>query len=114
MNYAQRGETYEVKPDPSVGVEIRKTRPCVIVSSNTFNQYSSLVIVCPITEGVNLPADIIHIAVKRGEGGTSKDCIVLCDQVKAVDQARLIEKRGNMRSETMQKIDRGLRSILSL
>ena len=114
MNAPQRGEVYSVKPDPSVGKEILKTRPCVIVSANIFNSASELVVVCPITEGVNLPADLIHITVAKGEGGCTKDSIVLCDQVKAVDQGRLMEKRGHLNAETMQRIDKGLKSILTL
>jgi mRNA interferase MazF len=110
----RRGEVYDVIPGPTVGKEIVKKRPCVVVSSDIFNENAGLVVVCPITEGRNLPADIIHIAVPRGEGGTTKDSIVLCDQIKAVDADRIVEKRGNLRAETMQKIDRGLRSILSL
>jgi len=114
MNSPQRGETYEVKPDPAIGTEIQETRPCVVVSSHTFNEHSALVVVCPITEGINLPADIIHIAIAKGEGGTSKDSIALCDQVKVLDQMRLMKKRGHLKAETMQKIDKGLRMVLGL
>ena len=108
MNSPQRGEVYQVRPDIAIGKEILKTRPCVVISSNTMNEHSSLTVVCPITEGVNLPADLIHIAVARGEGGATKDSIVLCDQIKAVDQGRLIEKNGNLKAETMQKDRQGI------
>lgn len=114
MSSIQRGEVYDVVPDPSVGKEIRKKRPCVVVSSNTVNALSGLSIVCPITEGVGKKADLIHIPIPKGEGGTTKDCIVLCEQVKAVDEERLVEKRGNLKAETMHKIDSGLRDVLSL
>jgi mRNA interferase MazF len=114
MSNVQRGEVYDVKPDPSVGKEIQKKRPCVIVSANTVNAFSGLSVVCPITEGVGKVGDIIHIPIRKGEGGTTKDCIVLCEQVKAVDEERLVEKRGNLKADTMHKIDNGLRQILSL
>jgi mRNA interferase MazF len=114
MSFPQRGEVYQVRPDITIGKKILKTRPCVVISSNTMNEHSALTVVCPITEGANLPADLIHIAVARGEGGATKDSIVLCDQIKAVDQGRLIEKNGNLKAETMRKIDKGLRSILNL
>jgi mRNA interferase MazF len=114
MSPVRRGELYDVRPDPSVGKEIQKTRPCVVVSADVFNQYSGLAVVCPLTEGIHLTADIIHIAVNKGQGGTTKDSIVLCDQVKAVDQERLMAKRGNLDAVTMQKIDKGLKSVLSL
>lgn len=109
-----RGDVYDVVPDPSIGKEIQKKRPCVVVSTETFNDNAGLVVVCPLTEGMHLTADLIHIAVAKGEGGTTKDSIVLCDQVKAIDQLRIVEKRGSLNREAMQKIDRGLRAILAL
>ena len=112
MSSFQRGEVYEVQPDPSVGKEIQKTRPCVIVSTNVFNANAGLSVVCPSTEGKNLVADIIHIAVPGGEAGLRKDSIVLCDQVKAVDQVRLMKKMGNLSADPMHKIDKGLKAIL--
>lgn len=114
MSNIQKGEVYDVKPDPSIGKEIQKKRPCVIVSSNVINAFSDLAVVCPITGGAGLEADVLHIAIKKGEGGSTKDSIVLCDQVKAVDEARLMEKRGNLNAETMHKIDEGLREVLGL
>ena len=114
MNPVRRGELYDVRPDPAIGKEIQKTRPCVIVSADVFNQYSGLAVVCPLTEGMHLAADLIHIAVNKGQGGTTKDSIVLCDQVKAVDQERLMSKRGTLDAGTMQKIDKALRNVLSL
>ncbi len=114
MNSVQRGEVYIVKPDPSIGKEIQKKRMCVIVSSNILNATAGLAIVCPITEGMGKQADLIHIAILKGEGGSTKDCIVLCEQVKAVDEERLIEKRGNLSAGIMHKIDNGLRQVLSL
>jgi mRNA interferase MazF len=114
MSSFKRGEVYQVYPDPSIGKEQKNPRPCVIVSADLFNSSSDLCVVCPITEGMKLSGDIIHIPISRGEGGSTKDCIVLCDQVKAVDQGRLMEKRGNLHKNTMQKIDKGLREILVL
>jgi mRNA interferase MazF len=114
MSKIQRGEVYDVMPDPSVGKEIQKKRPCVVVSSNTLNALSGLAVVCPITDGAGKKSDIIHIALPRGEGGATKDSIVLCDQVKSVDEERLVAKRGNLNAETMHKIDQGLREVLSL
>ncbi len=114
MSSIQRGEVYDVMPDPSVRKEIQKKRPCVVVSSNTVNDFSGLCIVCPITDGAGKKGDIIHIPIKKGEGGTTKDSIVLCEQVKAVDEGRLVEKRGNFNASTMHKIDVGLKMSLSL
>ncbi len=110
----KRGEVYQVRPDPAIGHEQQKTRPCVIVSADPVNDNSPLVVVCPITEGVKLTATILHIPIAKGEGGTTKDSIVLCNQVKAVDKVRLMERMGTLTLETMSKLDSGLRALLSL
>jgi mRNA interferase MazF len=114
MSNFKRGEVHLVKPDPSIGKKIQKTRPCVIVSNDVANSKSDLVVVCPITDAAGKTPDVIHVAVKEKEGGLEKDSIVLCDQVKAVDQIRLVEKKGNLDADTMKKIDIGLRLLLNL
>ncbi len=114
MTPIQRGEVYQVIPDRSVGKEIQKKRPCVVVSSNIMNSNGDLAIVCPITEGKGLQFDIIHIEIKKGEGGATKESVALCDQVKAVDQSRLMEKLGNLSANAMHKIDKGLKVVLDL
>jgi len=114
MSSIKRGEVLEVHPDPSVGEEIQKKRPCIIVSSETFNQNSNLAVVIPLTDADNKKEDIMHIMVLRKEGGLSKNSIALCDQVKAVDQIRLDTKLGNINATTMSKIDKGLRAVLGL
>ena len=110
----KRGAVYLVRPAPAIGHEQQKTRPCVIVSADPVNDNSPLVVVCPITEGVKLTATILHIPLAKGEGGTTKDSIILCNQVKAVDKVRLMERMGSLKPETMAAIDRGLRALLSL
>ncbi|MGA3287509.1 MAG: type II toxin-antitoxin system PemK/MazF family toxin [Bacteroidota bacterium] len=114
MSHVQRGEVYMVKPDPSIGKEQKNKRPCVVVSSNIVNSTAGLIVVCPVTEGLGLQADIIHISLNKGEGGLTKDSIILCDQIKAVDETRIIEKLGNLSGGIMQKIDTALCDILNL
>ena len=114
MRSIQRGEVYDVIPEPSIGKEIQKRRPCVVVSANAVNSFSGISVVCPITEGIGKEANVIHVAIKKGDGGATKDSVVLCEQIKAVDEDRLVEKRGNLNAEIMHKIDDGLRQILSL
>ena len=115
MNEVQRGEVYMVKPDPSnVGKEILKQRPCVVVSSSIVNINAGIVVVCPITEGVGVSASMIHVPLEKGEGGMKKDSIILCEQIKAVDDERILEKTGNIRAEIMQQVDSALIAILNL
>lgn len=107
----KRGEVYEVRPDPIFGKEIKKKRPCVVVSVEIVNETSGMVVVVPTTDADNKKEDILNILVQRKEGGLSKDSIALCLQVKAVDETRVDMKLGNLHSATMKKIDNGLRKI---
>lgn len=110
----QRGEVYEVHPDPSVGKEIQKKRPCIVVSDNVFNASSPLAVVVPLTDAAGKSPDVLHVGVLRKEGGLSKDSIALCDQLKAVDQTRIDQKLGNISADTMAKITLGIKRVLSL
>ena len=84
----KRGEIWLVNLDPTVGSEIRKTRPCVIVSPGAMHDYLKTVIVAPMTtKGRPAPfrIDVMH-AGKKG--------LVLLDQMRAVDKIRLTKKIG--------------------
>lgn len=109
----QRGEVYSVDLNPTVGGEIQKHRPAVVVSSNPFNAAASIVVICPITDATGKTSPI-HIAVLRGEGGLQKDSVVHCGQLRAVDASRFDNKLGNLPAEKMREIDKGLKLVLSL
>lgn len=103
----KRGEFYWVKFDKkSVGTEIRKSRPAVIVSNDWQNEVSKRVIVLPFstkTEKVYYP---IELLIKSGK--------IMCDQVKSIDKQRLGDKMGELDEKTMLKIDEILIKLFSL
>jgi mRNA interferase MazF len=68
----QRGDVFWANLDPTIGVEIKKTRPVVVVSNNVINQRSQLVIVVPSTTNVEHLSPS-HVLIPRGEGGVSQD-----------------------------------------
>jgi len=84
----KRGEIWLINLDPTVGSEIKKTRPCIIVSPSEMHDYLRTVIVAPMTTG-SRPAPFrtpITFGGKRG--------LVLLDQIRALDKARLIKRLG--------------------
>lgn len=110
-----RGTVLQVNLDPSVGREIVKTRPCVVIQNDIGNQHSQLTIVAAITGADNVKQrSPIHVAVAKGEGGLAKDSVVLCNQIRTVDQSRLGQVLGNFSGATMRRIDAGLRISLAL
>jgi mRNA interferase MazF len=85
-----RGEVWLVTLDPSVGSEIRKTRPCVIVSPPEMHDYLRTVIVAPMTTGAT-PAPY-----RIGVGFQGKRGLILLDQLRTLGKIRLVKRLGNL------------------
>jgi mRNA interferase MazF len=108
-----RGMVVEVALDPVVGHEQGRSRLCVVVQNDVGNRYSSTTIIVPLTDAAHIKAQSpIYVLVKRGDGGTSKDSYVLCDQIRTVDQRRFRTVYGTLAPETMASVDAAL--LLSL
>ena len=109
-----RGDVLRVDLDPAVGSEMRKSRPCVVVQRNAANQTSPTVIVCPFTDARGRPGSVISVPVERGVGGLTKNSLLRCNQIRAVDKRRVTEHLGSLPPEVMKQVDAGLRAILDL
>ncbi len=107
--YRKRGDVFWVNLDPTVGTEIKKKRPAVIISNNCGNEASSRVIVAPITSTVKqvFPFEV-KVEIKERSGK------VLLDQIRAIDKQRLSGKITTLDLETMNLIDRALKITLAL
>ena len=80
--------------DPSQGYEIKKTRPCLIVSPNEMNKYIKTIIVAPMTSRIkNYPTRIS--VVFEGKGGT-----IALDQIRTIDKSRIIRNLGTLDTKT--------------
>lgn len=91
----KRGEIWLVNLDPTVGSEIQKTRPCVVVSPAELNDNLRTVIVAPMTSK-GFPAPF---RVPVTHGGTKG--LILLDQMRTVDKARLVKKVGTVPGKTL-------------
>jgi mRNA interferase MazF len=110
-----RGMVVDVRLDPTIGREIRKRRPCLVIQNDIGNKYSPLVIVAAITGAEHVrKAPPIWVFVPEGEGGLNKDSYVLCHQIRTVDEARLGTIRGQLSAKTMNEVDEALRISLAL
>lgn len=102
-----RGEIWLAALDPTVGSEIYKTRPCVIISPPEMHDYLRTVIVAPMTTG-NKPAPFRIPLTFGGRRG-----LILLDQIRTLDQARLIKKLGKANAKTMIETLSKLRVIFT-
>lgn len=114
VDYPRRGEVYLVNFDPTVGVEIRKTRPAVILQNDTGNRVSDITIVAAITSRRGRPLTPVRVAVQAPEGGLEIDSLVLLNQIRSVDKQRLVKRLGGLSPVTMRAVDRALRISLGL
>ncbi len=107
MAFPKRGQVYWVNLDPTIGAEIKKRRPAVIIQNDVGNQYSPTTIIAPITSGAEALYPI-EVEVKAPEGGLKNDSLVKLDQIRAVDKRRLVKRTGQLNPETMRKVDQAI------
>lgn len=109
----RRGEIYVVNFEPTVGAEIKKIRPAVIIQNDIANRWSPITIVAAITSKFDDEHTYpTQVAVQAGEGGLRVDSVILLNQIRSVDTSRLVRRLGVLRTETVREIDRAL--LLSL
>jgi mRNA interferase MazF len=95
---ASRFEVYLVRLDPTEGHEIRKTRPCLIISPDEMNRHIDTVIVAPMTtQGRHYPTRV-NLRFRRKTGQ------VVLDQIRTVDKSRLIKRLGTIDDEAAQRV----------
>ncbi len=84
--------------DPTVGSEIKKTRPCVVISPNEMNHYIKTVIIAPMTtKGRKYPSRLdISYDGKSGQ--------IVLDQIRTIDKERIVKKLGTLPSNTAKKV----------
>jgi len=93
-----RFEVYLVSLDPTIGREIRKTRPCLIISPDEMNHYVATVIIAPMTtKGREYPTRV-------NCSFNGKDGQVVLDQIRTVDKTRLVHKLGEIDPKTKAKV----------
>jgi mRNA interferase MazF len=93
----KRFDVFLVNLDPTIGSEIKKTRPCVVVSPDEMNRYIATVIIAPMTtKGKTYPTRIVC----QFQG---KDGQIVLDQIRTIDKTRLVKKLGQI-SQDEQRV----------
>jgi mRNA interferase MazF len=104
----RRGEVYLVNFDPTVGAEIKKTRPALILQNDIANRHSSITIVAAITSQFDEPLYPSEVLIRAPEGGLTVNSVVLLNQIRSLDKRRLIRRLGNVKTGTMEEVERAL------
>ena len=114
MTFPRRGEVYLVTFDPTVGHEIKKTRPALIIQNNVSNQYSPITIVAAISSQFGTPPHPREVILTPGRSGLQKPSAVVLNQIRSVDRQRLVRRLGTVDAATMRKVDEALLISLGL
>ncbi len=103
----KRFEVFLVSLDPTIGSEIQKSRPCLIISPDEMNRHIKTVIIAPMTtQGRRYPTRVVcEFQGKQGQ--------IVLDQIRTVDKARLLRRLGRIDSETQMKVLSVLQEMFS-
>ena len=99
-------EVYLISLDPALGHEIKKVRPCVIISPDEMNKNISTVIIAPMTTQSHFYPTRIPLKF------TGKEAWIVLDQLRTVDRRRLIEKLGKIDQKTINQVKSIIKEML--
>jgi mRNA interferase MazF len=113
MAYPHRGEIWLADLHPTRGREQTGRRPVLVLSVDFFNAGpAELVVVLPLT---STQRDIpLHVNVNKGDGGTRKDSVILCEAIRSVSTDRLVSRWGVLSQGVMADVEDRLRILLGL
>lgn len=114
VSFPRRGDIYLVNFDPTVGAEIRKTRPALVIQNDVANQYSPITIVAAITSKYAEPPYPTDVIIDPQESGLQQKSALVLNQIRSVDRQRLIRRIGRASLEVMTRVDRALQISLGL
>jgi mRNA interferase MazF len=101
--------------NPKIGTEPSKTRPVLVVQTNLLNSIPHpSTIVCPISTNVKRDAEILRVHLKKGTANLHQPCDIMIDQLRAIDNNRLIKKIGSLPVEIIEMVKENLVIIMDL
>jgi mRNA interferase MazF len=103
-SWPKRGEIHLAALDPTIGHEIQKTRPALVVQNDTSNRHSPITIVAPITSTVRLPLSPFHVLLPAA----------VLNQVRAIDRERLIRRLGRVSPSAMTLVEDAIKAVFGL
>lgn len=101
--------------NPQIGTEPGKTRPVLVIQTDLLNKIPHpSTIICPITTNVEKDADVLRVHLIKGMANLNENCDIMIDQIRAIDNARLIKKIGTLPSALIDKVKENIMITLDL
>ena len=101
--------------NPQIGTEPGKTRPVMVVQTDLLNKIPHpSTLICPITTKVFQKSEVLRVHLKKGMANLHQECDILMDQLRAIDNKRLIKKIGDLPDSLVNTTRENLKNILDL
>ena len=101
--------------NPQIGTESGKTRPVLVVQTNFLNKIPHpSTIVCPVTTNIKKDSEILRVHLKKGMAKLHQDCDIMIDQIRAIDNKRLIKKVGNLPKNLVDLVKENIQIVIDL
>ena len=110
----KRGEVWRAALSPTRGTEQAGVRPVLIVQTDRANPSSPHTIVVPFTTRIRARLLPSHVLAPAGEGNLEHDSVALCEQIRVIDNSRLIARLGELPPQRMLEVDEALKAVLEL
>ncbi len=107
-------EVWVADLNPKFGTEAGKTRPVVVVQTNLLNGIHPSTLICPITTQVRKKASLLRVHLSVGEANLKHESDVMIDQIRAIDNKRLLNKLGEVSAANALKIQENLKIVLDV
>jgi mRNA interferase MazF len=114
MKEIRKFEIWLANLDPRFGSEAGKTRPVLVVQTDLLNKVHSSTIVCPITTNIQINSQVLRVQLEKGMANLQKDCDIMIDQLRAIDNRRLIKKLGDLPDSLTKKVNENILIVLDL
>lgn len=107
-------EIWVANLDPHHGTETGKVRPVLIVQTDLLNKIHPSTLICPITTNVQLKSEILRVHLKKGTAKVKENCDIMIDQIRAIDNRRLVRKLGELPKDIAEVVKDNIRIIFDL
>jgi len=101
--------------NPRLGTEAGKTRPVLVVQTNLLNKIPfPSTLICPITSKISRNSEVLRVHLEKGVASLRQDCDILIDQLRAIDNRRLVKKLGTIPGSAIEACRENLKIVLDL
>ncbi len=107
-------EIWTADLNPQIGTEPGKIRPVLITQTDLLNSTHPSTVICPITTNVVKGTEILRVHLKKGIANVQKPSDLMIDQIRAIDNKRLIKKIGDLPADIRKKVTENIKIVLDL